>query len=347
MTLLFRKLRKSFLEYLRFSIKNAVLFFVVFASTSNSVVYLLQFLDWRKLALVGAIIPIISVLLTLRAPETPRFLLNTSQRSLALRSLLWLRGTSASAEEECRDMEENADAGERTGWSEFRRPELYRPLFVSCTVMIFQQLCGINVVIFYTVSIFQSAGFDKETSGLATVAIGAVQVFGTVIACFLMDRSGRRKLLIIGGLSMGLTAFMMGVYYQQMIHANAPTDGSTARPVENNLGWLAIFSLVGYSFAFAVGWGPIPMLLMSEIFPAKVRGAASAVASLVNWTLAFIVTNQFANLTAVLGSHGTFWLFGTFCVLSVGFVFRFVPETKGKSLDDIELYFLGRAIRGV
>ena len=89
------------------------------------------------------------------------------------------------------------------------------------------------------------------------------------------------------------------------------------------------------------------MLVMSEIFPVKARGAASAVAAVINWTVAFIVTKEFTALQAALGQHGAFWFFSACCVVGIMFVSKFVPETKGKSLEDIELYFLGRSIRGI
>lgn len=309
-------------------------------------------ISWRGLALIGAIIPVVAALMTFRVPETPRYLLNTNQKSEALRSLLWLRGTSSTAEEECRDMEENTDIDEKTAWSEFRKPELFRPLFVSVMIMIFQQMSGINVVMFYTVSICQSAGFSY-TSGLATVLIGAVQVVGTVAACLVMDRVGRRFLLIVAGLGMALSCLALGSYYHATVHPSTAgfsspvSSGELTSPSAPDLSWLALASLVCYVLAFSLGWGPIPMLLMSEIFPAKARGAASAVASLTNWLVAFWITKEFASLQETLGMDGAFWFFGMFCLAAVVYVWYAVPETKGKSLEDIELYFLGRVIRGI
>lgn len=305
--------------------------------------------SWRGLAFIGAVIPLVAALFTLPAPETPRYLLNSNQKSEALRSLLWLRGTSAVAEEECRDMEENTDIDEKVSWSEFRRPELFRPLVVSVMIMVFQQLSGINVVMFYSVSICQSAGFSYA-SGLAAVMIAAVQVVGTVVACFLMDRAGRRYLLIIAGLGMALSCFVLGGYYHSASLSTQLPESPTSALVSSNssdLSWLALASLMGYITAFALGWGPIPMLLMSEIFPARARGTASAIASLTNWMFAFLVTKEFASLQSLFGMDGTFIFFGACCFVAVVYVYHCVPETKGKSLEDIELYFLGRAIRGI
>ena len=179
----------------------------------------------------------------------------------------------------------------------------------------------------------QAAGF-KEYSGLATVAIGAVQVAGTAVACVMMDRHGRRLLLIIAGLGMSISCFSLGLYYKM-----SPAVASNT----HSLSWLALASLIGYILAFSIGWGPIPMLVMSEIFPARARGTASSVSSITNWLFAFIVTKSFLTMQNTFGLAVTFSIFGVLCLLGVLFVKSFLPETKGKSLEDIELCFIGQA----
>ncbi len=296
---------------------------------------------WRLLAMIGFGIPVVGVLLLLRTPDSPRFYLAHRRKPEALRSLSFLRGQRADVEDECRDIEESLDTEEKVSWGEFLKPELLRPLRVSLGLMVFQQLTGINVVMFYTVSIFQSAGF-KESGHLAAVVISAVQVVFTVVACVLMDKAGRRALLLLASCGMVITCFTMGLYYK--MSNTSTTDVSGTVP---DLSWLALSSLIVYIIAFSLGWGPIPMLMMSEIFPLKARGSAMALASLTGWSTSFLVTKEFAYLELVLGLHGTFWLFGIFTLIASLFVYKMVPETKGKSLEDIELYFLGRAIRGI
>ena len=236
--------------------------------------------------------------------------------------------------------QEGLDADQTVDWMDLlRRPELRQPLKVAVALMVLQQLTGINVVMFYTVAIFQSAGFG-EKGQLAGVMVGAVQVVATLASCVMMDRVGRRRLLLLAGSGMALMCLTFGYYYYQQ--AISPPEAGEA-----SLGWLALTSLLGYIVAFSLGWGPIPMLVMSEIFPAKARGRASSIAALSSWITAFIVTKEYATLRAAVGDHGTFWLFAIGCVLGLIFVGRSVPETKGKTLEDIELYFLGRAIRGI
>lgn len=284
-------------------------------------------LGWSALAFVGTVPAFLATVVMFFFPDTPRWLLMKNRRKDALLALSAIRGPHTAVEEECRDIEEGLDNQESFSFAEFQKPELSRPLFISLAIVLFQQLSGINAVMFYTVSIFNSAGFKKSAE--ATVIIGVVQVIATAVACVLMDRAGRRKLLIIAGSVMTLSCGLFGLYF--MLPTPAPS-------------WLAIMSLVIYIIGFSLGWGPIPMLIMSEIFPARARGTASGLASFVSWLSAFIITNEFANMNKLMGQAGTFWIFGICCLFSVMFVNKHLPETKGKSLEDIELYFLGRSM---
>ena len=289
-------------------------------------------LKWNTLALAGAAFSVVALLFLSFVPETPHWLIIKNRKKEALLALASLRGPHTNVEEEYRDIEEGLETNETFTYSEFKKRELSRPLFIAVLLMVIQQFSGINAVMFYTVSIFKSAGFEQ--SELATVVIGAVQVVATFVACFLMDRTGRRRLLIIAGSLMSFTCATFGYYYYAVSTGTSPAS----------LSWLAILSLVLYIIGFSLGWGPVPMLVMSEIFPARARGAASGIAVLSNWFCAFIITKEFLFFQEVLGQAGTFWLFGICCLSGVMFVAKYLPETKGKSLEDIELYFLGRSI---
>lgn len=286
---------------------------------------------WSDMAIIGIVPSVLTFLLLFFVPETPRWLLMNGKKAEAVAALRKIRHEHADCADECRDIEEGLDTKETFSWAEFRKPELSRPLMISVFIMIFQQLSGINAIMFYTVSIFQKAGL--ENSEMATVLIGAVQVVATFVACLLMDKMGRRRLLIIAGSVMCISCFVFGWYYK------VTSGGSSAK----ELSVLAVISLVVYIIGFSLGWGPIPMLIMSEIFPSRVRGAASGIAVFTNWFCAFIVTNEFLFIQDMFGAAATFWLFAFFCMCSVMFVWRKVPETKGKSLEDIELYFLGKS----
>jgi len=176
----------------------------------------------------------------------------------------------------------------------------------------------------------QAAGF-KYSSGSAAVIIGIVQVIGTAVACTMMDRFGRRWMLTVGGFGMAFSCLVIGICYKVT---------EALLPLDSGLGWLSLLSLVVYMLAFSLGWGPVPILMLSEIFPARARGASTAIANITNWFLGFVMTKTFASLQVTLGMHGAFWFFGACCLVSVVYTVRYIPETKGKSLEDIELFFV-------
>lgn len=176
----------------------------------------------------------------------------------------------------------------------------------------------------------QAAGF-KYSGGQATVIIGTVQVIGTAIACTMLDRFGRRWMLAVTSIGMAFSCLMLGICYKVI---------EALQPLDSHLGWLSLICLVVYILAFSLGWGPVPFVLISEIFPARARGASTAIANVTNWFVGFVITKSFASLQLTLGMYGAFWLFGACSLVGFIWVVRCVPETKGKSLEDIELSFV-------
>jgi SP family facilitated glucose transporter-like MFS transporter 8 len=291
---------------------------------------------WQFLAWAGVVVPLLSNCLIATVPETPRWLLMKGRRAEAKQSVLWLRGPYIDVENELRDIEENMESGEQVSLSDFSKPELYEPLKVAVCVMALQQLTGINAIMFYAVTILQQAGLFTMYGNSAAVLIGGVQVVATLLSCFMMDRAGRRRLLLFAACGMMISCLIFGWYYNGMTTKNV----STTKMMEI----LPVICLMVYIISFSFGWGPIPMLLSSEIFPQKARGLANSISVLVNWGTAFLVTKTFSPLSGLIGYHGIFWLFAIFCFVGILFVYKFVPETKGKSLEDIELYFLGKSL---
>jgi len=175
----------------------------------------------------------------------------------------------------------------------------------------------------------QAAGF--KSGGMATMVIGIVQVIGTAVACMVVDHYGRRWMLAIAGLGMAFSCLVLGICFKVT---------EALQPLDSGLGWLSLTALIVYMVAFSLGWGPVPLVLLSEIFPARSRGVSTAIANVTNWSLAFVSTKSFASLQAMFGMYGAFWLFGACCVVGTVWAVRCVPETKGKSLEDIELSFV-------
>ncbi|XP_048098768.1 solute carrier family 2, facilitated glucose transporter member 8 isoform X2 [Alosa alosa] len=304
------------------------------------------FLGWRWLAVTSSVPPALMLVLMCFMPETPHFLLSQGRRAEAQEALRFLRGPDASPEEECARIEgAMQDQGGSLGWSDLKDPVIYKPMGIGIVMMLFQQLTGINAIMFYAESIFEKAHF--KNSDVASVIVAAIQVVFTAVAALLMDRAGRKILLIVSGVAMTISTAMFGVYFwlSSPNHSSGQVAMETPGPVslapQPDLAWLALVSMGLFITGFALGWGPTPWLVMSEIFPTRGRGLGSSMCVLTNWGSAFIVTKTFHNLMDVLTSAGTFWLFSGMCALNVFFTIFFVPETKGKSLEQIQAHFKG------
>ncbi len=186
-----------------------------------------------------------------------------------------------------------------------------------------------NTIIYYAPTIFQYAGFASATASIAaTIGVGIANFLVTLLAVLIVDRVGRRPMLIIGISGMVISLFVLGLGF-------ALSAGSSGGAV----GEVTAISLIAYISFFAIGLGPVFWLLISEIFPLEVRGTAMSIATVANWGANFIITYTFLGLVDVLGKSGTFWLFAAIGIVSLVFSWRLVPETRGISLEQIEEHF--------
>ncbi|KAK0090903.1 hypothetical protein PV325_000069 [Microctonus aethiopoides] len=293
-----------------------------------------MYLNWYHLAFLGATLPIPFLLLMFFIPETPRWYVSKGKTKRARKSLQWLRGKNTDVTEELTavekthvDSERNASQG---AIGELLKSSHIKPLLISLGLMFFQQMSGINAVIFYTKQIFEDAGSTIDSS-LSTIIVGVVNFASTFVATTLIDRLGRKILLYISSCSMIITLMCLGAFFY-LKNGNYNVD---------NVGWLPLVSLVIYVIGFSLGFGPIPWLMMGEILPARIRGPAASIVTGFNWTCTFIVTKAFNDLIKIVGAEGTFWIFGGVCVVGLVFVIFFVPETRGRSLEEIEKRLTG------
>lgn len=178
---------------------------------------------------------------------------------------------------------------------------------------------------------FQDAGSTINGND-CTIIVGVVNFLSTFMATVLIDRLGRKILLYISSISMMITLFTLGTFFfvQEYLHYNV-----------GSFGWLPLVSFVVYVIGFSLGFGPIPWLMMGEILPAKIRGSAASVVTAFNWSCTFLVTLTFNDLLNAIGGYGTFWLFGSITLIGLAFVIIFVPETRGRSLEEIEMRLTG------
>lgn len=204
-------------------------------------------------------------------------------------------------------------------------------LIIGLGLMLFQQFSGINAVIFYTNDIFQSAG-SNIPAVIATIIVGVVQTIATYISSILVDKAGRRILLLQSCVIMGICLIVLGVYFKMQF------DGYQVA----SLGWLPLLCMVLFIISFSMGLGPIPWMMMAELYPVEFRGGATGFTVIVNWVLVFIVTLCFPIMKTAIGIYSCFWFFTVFMLLCVFFVFFLIPETKGKTVSQIQAILAGK-----
>ncbi|GLH14423.1 facilitated trehalose transporter Tret1-2 homolog [Gryllus bimaculatus] len=315
-----------------------------------------KFLDWRYLAMMGALCSLPYGLCTMFAPETPHWYLSKGRRGDAETALRWLRGgAGADVAQELRATEQGLGKGaeaaiglprsvtsinlqaqaapsDKSGLALLFTRDNMRPVGVALGLMLFQQFSGINAVIFYTVKIFQDAGSTIDEF-VSTMVVGAVNLGAVVLATALIDRLGRRVLLAASAAAMALALATLGTFFYLSTCPDVDVSG---------FGWLPLVSFVIFVVGFSVGFGPIPWLMMGEILPPDIRGPAASLATAVNWSCTFMVTKMFADVVEGVGSHAAFWGFCAVCVGAFVFVWACVPETRGRTLADIQRRMAGR-----
>lgn len=293
-----------------------------------------NYLDWSQLAYLGAALPIPFFILMLMIPETPRWYISRGLNEEARKALQWLRGKNTKIDNELRDIAlmDAETKTDDTSIKELLNMKYMKAILISLGLMTFQQLSGINAVIFYTVSIFDMSKSSVD-GNLSTIIVGIVNFASTFLATALIDRAGRKVLLYISSVTMTITLTILGTFFY--VRNELKLDVS-------NLGWIPLACVMIYLLGFSLAFGPIPWLMMGEILPAQIRGSAASICTAFNWLCTFVVTKSFQNIIDAIGPAGTFWLFGCICFIGLFFVVVCVPETRGKSLEQIENKMTGR-----
>jgi len=280
---------------------------------------------WRWMFGFAAVPAAILAVGMFRLPESPRWLVSKNLIDSARTVLERIRRTK-DVGTELEDIQSSL-AVQSGGWRDLFTPLVRPALIVGVGLAILQQITGINTVIYYAPMIFEFTGAKSASASiLATIGVGVVNVAMTVVALLLVDRVGRRPLLLIGLAGMIIGLGVLGLAFQ------LPS-------LSGSLGWIAEISLMLYVGAFAIGLGPVFWLLISEIYPLKIRGVAMSVATSANWGANLFVALTFLTLIQATGRSSTFWIYGLVGVGAWLFTWFYVPETKGRSLEDIESHW--------
>jgi len=289
---------------------------------------------WRYMFSVALIPALILFIGMFSLPESPRWLFEHGQRDKA-RSVL---GRSRSPEEvdlELQEMEQiksQEGQDERVSYGELFAPFVRPALIIGIGLAIFQQITGINTVIYYAPTILQNVGFSEGGAIAATaLGVGVVNVGFTILAVRIIDRAGRKPLLLIGLVGMVISLALLGIVF-----STGATGGAA--------GLLATVCLGLYIASFAISLGPVFWLMISEIYPLRIRGTAMSVASIANWGSNFLVALMFPVLLAALGGATLFWLFAVIGIVAWVFIYFRVPETKNRTLEEIEASFRGTTV---
>ena len=309
-----------------------VIYFVNFGiSKSGSGDAWLNTIGWRYMFLSGAIPAGLFLLLLFLVPETPRYLMLKGDESGA-RAVLDRLVTQEEAEKELSEI--------RASLGEHHSGKLLsfgaKLIFIGIMLSVFQQFVGINVVLYYATAIFQGMGLTTNASLFQTIIVGAVNLTFTCVAIFTVDRFGRRPLQIVGALIMAVSFMTLGTDFWL-----------GGKPI------IALLAILVYTAGFAMSWGPVTWVLLSEIFPNQIRGKAMALAVAMQWIANYLVSWTFPildkNPYLVEHFHHGFgyWIYGGMGVLAAFFMWRFVPETKGRTLEQMEALWLGQGKKAV
>ncbi|XP_040565134.1 facilitated trehalose transporter Tret1 isoform X1 [Lepeophtheirus salmonis] len=285
--------------------------------------------SWRWITVSIIIMDSIWLFFLYFIPESPVYHLINNNEPLARSVLQRLRGDEDIEEEVNVLKNVVASLNEKAAFSDLLKSCNLKPLLISILVMMGQQASGINAVLSYSESIFKSAHTNLKPLA-ETIIMDLVMVIATFFAAIVSDKLGRRVLLQISGSSIILTLFTIGTYYFLDSHNYA---------IAKTIRWLPLLCLSLHVISFSMGYGPIPWLLMSEIFAPEVKGFASAIASGSNWGMGFLVTLTFPILSDLVGQYMVFFIYGSIMIILLILSIAFVPETKGKTLDEIHRLF--------
>jgi SP family arabinose:H+ symporter-like MFS transporter len=281
--------------------------------------------NWRWMFGMGALPSVVFFLLLLRVPESPRWLVKKGREGEAL-DVLSRVNTAEAAAAEVRSIKETLLL-EKGSLAELFRSGFRRAIFIAVVLAILQQITGINAILYYAPRIFERAGFERVSAIGQSTIVGLVNMLFTIVAILLVDKVGRKPLLLIAAAGMGVSQLLLGAAFR----------------IENLAGSAILLLILLYIAFFAMAMGPIVWVVLSEIFPTRMRGSAMAIATVALWIADFAVTLSFPVIADRLNESTAFWSYALMCAVDFFFMLFLLPETKGKTLEEIEKRWLKKA----
>jgi sugar porter (SP) family MFS transporter len=276
-------------------------------------------IGWRWMFYACAVPATLFFILAFFLPESPRWLMKAGRSHKALPTLIKIGGETYAWDEMTSIQATLDDGSEKVDYKALLSPKFRSILVIGVILAVFQQWCGINTVFNYAEEIFTAAGYGVSDTLFNIVITGSVNLVFTLVAMFTVDNWGRKKLMLFGSIGLAVNYILLGTAFYLGIKG------------------IAVLSLVVIAIGiYAMSLAPIVWVILSEIFPNRIRGAAMALATFALWIACFILTYTFPLLNRGLGAAGTFWVYAVICLLGFVFILKKLPETKGKSLEEIE-----------
>ena len=282
-------------------------------------------LPWRWLAVVGQLLASVSAILTLVLPESPRYLLDIGDKEEAQEVFTWLYNSSVDSTAEINAIQTaNKSHFKSISMYDIISPQFYRPMLLMIGLMFFNQASGIMAILYYGNNIFINAGY-KGNVGVPSVILAIIRCLACLATSFLAERLGRRHLLIFPGFMMAIGCIGTGLQFYFSTHLDWQSD------------WLPLVSLIVYIAFNSVGWGCLPLVYLGEVFEPRMKGMGVTVCMFTRYIVMFLITRFFLVLLDSITPYGTFFLFAGISVLGSLFAILFVPETKGITVEEVQL----------
>ncbi|XP_037648245.1 solute carrier family 2, facilitated glucose transporter member 6 [Sebastes umbrosus] len=308
---------------------------------------------WRWLAIAGEVPAVLMVVMLAFMPSSPRRLLALGREQQAEKALRSLRGKHYDTHIELSAIKHSINTQGKVTWSQLATPVFYRPIIISVVMRFLQQMTGITPILVYMEPIFSKSKVSLPPRYDAAM-VGAVRLLSVIVAASLMDKAGRKALLYTSSLLMFLSTLTLTMISHTTPCPPGPAPhnitgsldysghnaiGNTLDATQQATGLIPLIATMVFIFGYAMGWGPITWLLMSEVLPLVARGVASGLCVTVSWLTAFMLTHAFTHMVDRYGLYVPYLCFTVVCVLCLLFNAVCIPETRGRSLEEIENYF--------